>query len=224
MYTGTKLAETETSPSEIVSTDVGTLFSLSDVEIETVRRAALERNLPFDSERTIYSSEELARYGVVREGYTRAELRAHGIVPAVVSSLDQTTTESQSSLRVAAPFGKGVEKYELPIDMLPIRVAKTIFAPGSVVARHVHPPHSEESPGGGVRIVVSGYVLFEGRRHGPGDWFFVPNGTPYEFSTDPIGPTILFYSYSFFGAERGNRFSHPSPSPDKKTPPAPPKQ
>ena len=212
MYTR-DLTETKASQDQEVLTGAGALFNLSDVEIETVRRAAFDRGLPFDPERTIYSFEELSQYGIVREGYNRAELRARGITPRVVSSLDQSTIESQMALRLAAPFGTGVEKYELPIDMLPIRVAKTVFSPGSVVTRHVHPPHSEESPGGGIRIVVSGYVLFEGRRHGPGDWFFTPNGTPYEFSTDPVGPTILFYSYSFFGAERGNRFSHPASSP-----------
>jgi hypothetical protein len=204
------VVETKDLQNMDISTDAGTLFNLCDVEIETVRRAAFDRGLPFEPEKTIYSFDELSRYGIVREGYNRAELRARGITPKVISSLDQSTSASQQTLRLATPFGSGIEKYELPIDMLPIRVAKTVFAPGSVVTRHVHPPHSEESPGGGVRIVVSGYVLFEGRRHGPGDWFFTPNGSPYEFSTDPDGVTIVFYSYSFFGAERGNRFSHPA--------------
>jgi hypothetical protein len=192
-----------------INVDVNTIFNLSEVEVETLRRAAFDRNLPFDPERTIYSFEELSLYGLVREGYTRAELRARGISPKVVSSLDETTSDAQAALRLATPFGSGIQKFELPIDMLPIRVAKTIFSPGSMVTRHVHPPHSDESPGGGVRIVVQGHILFDGRRYEPGDWFFVPNGTPYEFSTDPDGVTIVFYSYSFFGAEKGNRFSHP---------------
>jgi hypothetical protein len=191
------------------SVDSNAIFTLSEVEVETLRRAALERRLPFDPDRTVYSFEELSLYGLVREGYTRAELRARGVTPKVVSSLDESTREAQSVLPLATPFGSGIQKYELPIDMLPIRVAKTVFPPGSIVTRHVHPPHSEESPGGGVRIIVSGYVLFEGRRYEAGDWFFVPNGTPYDFSTDPSGVTIVFYSYGFFGAEKGNRFSHP---------------
>lgn len=113
-------------------------------------------------------------------------------------------------LPIDAPFGdSGVRKYELPIDMLPLRVAKTIFPPGSRVASHVHPKHSEDAPGGGLRIIVAGTVEYAGRTYGPGDWFFVPNGTPYEFVTDPHRETIVFYKYNFFGMEDGNRFSHP---------------
>jgi hypothetical protein len=210
MYTTAMLDPNDVKTTTKISSDTDTTFTLSDVEVETLRRAASDRKLPFDPLRTVYSFEELSLYGLVREGYTRAELRACGIKPAVVSSLDESTYHTQSALRLATPFGSGIQKHELPIDMLPIRVAKTIFPPGSVVTRHVHPPHSEESPGGGVRIIVSGHVFFEGRRYEAGDWFFVPNGTPYEFSTDPEGTTIVFYSYSFFGAERGNRFSHPA--------------
>jgi hypothetical protein len=209
MHTADVLEASNVQELEIPS-DSTQLYNLCDVEIETVRRAAFDRGLPFEPDKTIYSFEELSAYGIVREGYNRAELRARGITPTVVSSLDQSTFASEMSLPLATPFGSGVQKYELPIDMLPIRIAKTVYSPGSVVTRHVHPPHSEESPGGGVRIVASGYVLFGGRKHGPGDWFFTPNGTPYEFSTDPGGVTIVFYSYSFFGAERGNRFSHPA--------------
>jgi hypothetical protein len=210
MYTAATLDPNEVKATTEISSDTDTTFTLSDVEVETLRRAAVDRGLPFDPLRSVYSFKELSLYGLVREGYTRAELRARGIKPAVVSSLDESTYQSQSTLCLATPFGGGIQKYELPIDMLPIRVAKTIFPPGSVVTRHAHPPHSEESPGGGVRIIVSGHVLFEGRRYEAGEWFFVPNGTPYEFSTDPEGTTIVFYSYSFFGAERGNRFSHPA--------------
>jgi hypothetical protein len=205
----TDVSETRSLSLVDTSVDANVIFNLSDVEVETLRRAAFDRNLPFDPTRTAYSSEELSLYGLVREGYTRAELRARGIYPKVMSSLDESTSDAQAALRLATPFGSGILKYELPIDMLPIRVAKTVFSPGSVVTRHVHPPHSDESPGGGVRIVVSGHVLFEGRRYHAGDWFFVPNGTAYEFTTSPDEVTIVFYSYSFFGAEKGNRFSHP---------------
>jgi hypothetical protein len=185
------------------------MFDLSAVEIETVRRAAVERQLPFDPTKTNYSRKELSAYGIVREAYTREELRARGIVPGPVSSLDPDTEARQALLPIGAPFANGVQKFELPIDMLPLRVAKVIFPPGSVVRKHVHPRHSIEAPGGGLRIVVSGSILYEGREYRSGDWFFVPNGQPYEFTTDVTVPTILFYKYAFFGVAEGNRFSHP---------------
>lgn len=191
------------------------VLSLCDVEVETVRRAAELRGLDFDPSKRSYTQAELRRYGVVREGYNRKELRAQGVHPQVVSSLDPATEVKMRQLRISAPYGEGIEKYELPIDMLPLRVAKTVFAPGTQVHSHVHPEHSEEAPGGGLRIVVSGSINFGGKTYRVGDWFFIPNGTPYEFSTDPAVETIVFYKYAFFGVEFGNRFSHPHACSDR---------
>ncbi|MEW6734859.1 MAG: hypothetical protein AB1489_26435 [Acidobacteriota bacterium] len=185
------------------------VFYLCDVEVETVRRAAEERGLFFDPNKRRYTGEELSKYGLIREGYNREELRERGIVPGSVSSLDYSTAEAESTLLLGTPFANGIEKFQLPIDMLPIQVAKIILPPNSIVRNHVHPPHSKESPGGGLRIIVSGRIFFKGREYGPGDWFFVSNGEPYEFTTDPDRITIVFYTYRFFGVEDGNRFSHP---------------
>ena len=199
---GTPMVDSEPLAAEQV-------FILSEVEVETLRRAAIARRLPYDPERRQYSATELRRYGLVREGYTRSELRELGVIPRVVSSLDSQSDDQMSSLAIETPFGAGVRKYELPIDMLPLRVSKTIFAPSTKVVSHVHPPHSDESPGGGLRIIVSGGIHYSGRWYRSGDWFFVPNGEPYSFVSDPEEQTVVFYSYSFFGVEKGNRFSAP---------------
>ena len=57
-------------------------------------------------------------------------------------------------------------------------------------------------------IVTKGRIYYKGKEYGPGDWFFVPNGVPYTFSTDEKVPTEAFCKYRFFGADQGNRFSH----------------
>jgi hypothetical protein len=57
--------------------------------------------------------------------------------------------------------------------------------------------------------VVKGTITFKGRDYKAGDWFFVPNGVAYSFTTDPANETVVFYKYAFFGFEDGNRFSHP---------------
>lgn len=185
-------------------------FELSDVEVETLRRAAVERALPFDEKRRVYSHKELADYGLVREGYTREELRQRGFGPVKVSCFDDCAKVAEEVLGVETPFGSGIKKWQLPIDMMPMRVSQTVFPPNTVVKLHVHPPNSPEAPGGGLRIVTKGKIFYERREYGPGDWFFVPNGVPYSFTTDPAGPTVVMYKYHFFGAEKGNRFSHPS--------------
>lgn len=132
-----------------------------------------------------------------------------GIKPSVVTSHDSIEEKSKDILKVDTPFGSGIEKWQLPIDMMPIRVAKTIFLKGSVVDAHVHPESTEKDPGGGLRMIATGSVLYKGKKFNPGDWFFIPNGVPYEFTTDANEETIVFYTYRFFGAIEGNRFSHP---------------
>jgi hypothetical protein len=184
-------------------------FNLCDVEVETVRRAAEARNLPFNPDKTSYTRDELSGYGIVREGYNRAELRQLGFGPEAVSCFDERAQSAEELLRVDTPFATGIRKWQLPIDMLPLRVHMTVFPPASKVTLHVHPPNSPEAPGGGLRIVSKGKIFYKGREYGPGDWFFVPNGEPYEFTTDENIETIVFYKYAFFGFVEGNRFSHP---------------
>jgi hypothetical protein len=189
--------------------ELAEVFELSDCEVETLRRAAEERRLPYEPLRRTYTRTELRRYGLVREGYTREELRAKGIGPGALTSFDQLARDAAALLPVETPFGSGIKKWQLPIDMMPLRVFQTVFPPGTYVRSHVHPPHSDEAPGGGLRIVSRGSITYKGQKFGPGDWFFAPNGEPYEFSTDPDVETIVFYKYAFFAVEQGNRFSHP---------------
>jgi hypothetical protein len=184
-------------------------FELSDVEVETLRRAASERGMLFDANRRTYTRADLLSFGMVREGYTRDEMRQRGFGPTPVCCFDDAAKRAEDLLTVDTPFGDGVRKWQLPVDMLPMRVLITVFPPGTNVACHVHPPHTEDAPGGGLRIVSKGRIFFQDKEFGPGDWFFVPNGTPYEFYTDPDVETIVFYKYAFFGFEQGNRFSHP---------------
>lgn len=185
------------------------VFELVDCEVETLRLAAEARKLPYDPLKRKYNRAELQRYGLVREGYTRQELRERGIGPGAVTCFDELAQKASSLLPVETPFGTGIKKWQLPIDMMPLRVFQTTFPPNSHVSSHVHPPHSEEAPGGGLRIVTRGSINYKGRRFGPGDWFFAPNGEPYEFDTDPEVETVVFYKYAFFAIEQGNRFSHP---------------
>lgn len=189
-----------------------TTLSLRPVEQETLRRAAVDRQQTFDGAKTDYTTDELGAYGLVREGYNREELREMGIEPAAVSSFDPLARDAERLLPIAAPFGSGIRKWQLPIDMMPIRVSQTVFPPNTKVSSHVHPPASSEAPGGGLRIVVKGSISYNGKTYRAADWFFVPNGNAYEFTSDPSEETVVFYTYAFFGFEEGNRFSHPMES------------
>jgi hypothetical protein len=199
----------EERASEVDSIDPRERFYLQDCEIETLARAAAERRIPYDPLRREYTRDELRRFGLVREGYTREELRQRGIGTGAVTSFDVLAQEAPNLLPVETPFGKGIRKWQLPVDMMPLRMFQTVFPPNTTVTSHVHPPHSDEAPGGGLRIVCKGSITYKGVVFGPGDWFFAPNGEPYEFTSDPDVETVVFYKYAFFGVEKGNRFSHP---------------
>lgn len=184
-------------------------FVLSEVEVETLRRASLNRSLPFDPTKTEYTEDELKHFGMVREAYTKEELIDLGFGPQKINSFDQKADSAKKLLAVEAPFGSGITKWELPIFMPPLRIHQTIFTPNTFVAPHVHPLNSQEEPGGSLRIVSSGRIFYEGREYVAGDWFFIPNGEKYSFLTDPEVETTVFYTYAFFGVDKGNRFSHP---------------
>lgn len=184
-------------------------FVLSEVEVETLRRAAVARNLSFDPTKTTLSKLELQKYGLVREAYSPDELRAAGYGPNPVTSFDDAAATARDLLRVDAPFGSGIVKWQLPVSMMELRVFQTVFPPDTLVAPHIHPVNTEEDPGGSLRIVVKGSIEYEDRTYGPGDWFFVPNGASYTFRSAPNQETTVMYLYRFFAATEGNRFSHP---------------
>jgi len=88
----------------------------------------------------------------------------------------------------------------------------TKFPPNTVVHAHKHPEipfFHEEGPAGGLRIVITGKIIFEGKEFLPGDWFFVPNGTPYSFKTYGEGETSEAYGYGGGSCKPAVRFSPP---------------
>ncbi|MEM8974845.1 MAG: hypothetical protein AAGD43_22530 [Pseudomonadota bacterium] len=185
------------------------LIILLDCELETLRRAAQRQGMDFDPNRRKYTIGELRRFGLVREGYTRDEIRAHGFGIGPVTCHDTEAISAEQLLPVETPFGSGIKKWQLPFDMMPFRMMKTVFQPGTIVRPHVHPAASEEDPGGGLRIVTQGEILYDGKSYAPGDWFYIPNGMTYEFITSPDQVTVCFYKYGFFMWTEQNRFSHP---------------
>lgn len=185
-------------------------FILSDVEVETLRRAAIERNIHFNPTRKTYSAAELAEYGIVREAYNSPELRELGVNPnKVVTSFDLEADQARDALLVDAPFADGIKKWQLPIDICEWRVFISEFPPNTLVEPHVHPANSPEKPGGSLRTVLKGSLTYAGRIFNPGDWFFIPNGVPYSFRSDARMVTKVMYKYAFFAVVEGNQFSSP---------------
>ena len=170
---------------------------LDERELQIVREKCEELNQFFDPKKNEYTLEELGAIGIVRESYSVKEMRSMGFDNSgVVTSFDQVASLAQEKLKIGAPFAKGVTKWQLPIDVEGIRIMTTVFPPNTTVLSHVHSVLDENVKSGGLRIVVTGSIIYEGKKYSPGDWFFVPNGTAYSFTTDPKKETKENYFYS----------------------------
>ena len=191
------------------------IIVLNDYEIEVVRRVLEEKKLSFDNNKRTYSIEELLSIGIVRESYSLKELYEKNIINSgVVTSFDDVSERAKKELKVNVPFSREVEKWQLPIDLPGIRLIKTVFQPNTVVLPHVHQILDPSLKNGGFRMVVQGSIHFEDKNYLPGDWFFVPNGIPYSFKTDPDVVTMENYLYMYGGPaddEKILRISNPKP-------------
>jgi hypothetical protein len=144
--------------------DPNATFVLSDVEVETLRRAAVASGLSFDPQQRDYSAAELRAYGVVREAYNSHELRNMGIdASKVVTSFDLETEQAKQNLIVDAPFACGIKKWQLPIDICEWRVYISEFPQNTFVEPHVHPANTPENPGGSLRTVLKGSLTYAGK-------------------------------------------------------------
>ena len=185
-------------------------IELDEHELAIVEEAAKDAGIPFDPNRKVYTMGELEPLGVVREAYSAEEVRSRGLgSTGVVTSFDEVAHKAETELAIGAPFASSARKWQLPVDVPGFRLVTTVFPPGSVVGNHTHSVLDPEVKSGGFRMVISGSIEFEGKRYGPGDWFFIPNGTPYSFSTDPDVETKENYWYGHRHRKGFVRISRP---------------
>ena len=186
------------------------LITLDDHELNIVREASEIKGLHFNPDKRQYSSEELTYLGIVRESYSLQELHERDFTSSgVVTSFDEVARRAEEELRVGAPFAKTAKKWQLPIDVMGFRIIKTVFPPDTIILPHTHSVLDPDVKSGGFRMVVKGSITFEGQKFEPGDWFFVPNGTPYSFKTDPNIETEENYWYGHRHRDGLARISSP---------------
>ena len=184
-----------------------TVYELTPAEMEVLRRSAAERGLPAP-DTTRQTKAQLVAAGLVREAFGRAEIKRAGFGSENVSSRDLASELARQALAVGSPHPSKIEKWQLPVDMLPLRPVMLVFPPGSKLAPKVQPVVSEEDPGGALRVVLSGALSCNGVRYGAGDWFFIANGNDYQLESDPEEETRVLYLYRFPSCEDGGRFSY----------------
>jgi len=164
----------------------------------------------FDATSADITEEELKSLNFVRENWTQEEIQQKGLAKdGVVTSFDDVSKKAESELAVEAPFADGIQKWQLPINLPGFRVVMTRFPPGAVVKAHEHPSIPGFTKCGQLRIVVKGSIIFNSKIYKPGDWFYIPNGVAYSFTTDPNEETLEAYYYQYNGvAQQPLRFSN----------------
>ena len=187
-----------------------TIVTLNDNELAILIEAANDKGIPINKARREYSDAELSTFGVVREHYSADEIRQRGFSSnKVLTSFDEDAERAMRELQIGAPFAKNIRKWQLPIDLQNFHMVTTVFPPNTVVEEHVHPVLDSTAKSGGCRIVVTGSIIFKGVTFMPGDWFFIPNGVPYSFATNPVVETTENYWYEHIIHATAVRFSAP---------------
>jgi len=129
----------------------------------------------------------------------------------VLTSHDKEVKKAEALLGVSAIPG-GFRKWQLPVYLdSPSQLFSTVAEPNAEVPEHSH------NEGDGIRFIAGGSIHFDGKELGPGDWMFIPAGTPYSFRVG-INGAIMCYCYCCCCAGRADLFdpsiwerSHPAP-------------
>jgi len=185
-------------------------INLNESERALLFMVASKKKKSVDASRIDITEEELKRLDFVRENWSAEEIQQKGLAKdGVVTSYDKVAKKAESDLAVDAPFADGIHKWQLPINLPGFRVVMTRFPPATVVKAHQHPSIPGFSRCGQLRVVVKGSIKYDGKVYRPGDWFYIPNGTAYSFTTDPNEETLESYFYQYNGiAQQPLRFSN----------------
>jgi quercetin dioxygenase-like cupin family protein len=107
----------------------------------------------------------------------------------VVTSRDEQVAQLTTELAVDN-VPSGFRKWQLPFFLgEPTHMFMTVAEPGAETPRHSH-----DEGRVGIRLIVSGSIVYEGRELTAGDWMVIPAGVPYSFRAGQLG-AVMFYCY-----------------------------
>jgi hypothetical protein len=123
------------------------------------------------------------------ERIKRASADAHvKLGRGILTSKDPEVLKVTNVLKVDI-IPDGFQKWQLPFYLdKPSQMYISAGAPFTRVAKHSH------NEGDGVRFIMSGSILYNGKELTAGDWMFIPAGEPYSFQVGPFG-TLMCYCY-----------------------------
>jgi quercetin dioxygenase-like cupin family protein len=106
----------------------------------------------------------------------------------ITTSKDKGAIAATEALLVSNVPG-GFKKFQLPVLIDgPSQIFVSVGAPDAKVPSHSH------DEGDGLRYIVSGSIIYEGKELTAGDWMYIPKGKKYSLQIGPKGAT-MFYCY-----------------------------
>lgn len=106
----------------------------------------------------------------------------------VVTSRDAGVKTRQEALEVTG-LPEGFKKWQLPIVLDRAQLFYSEAGPNIAVPEHSH------DEGAGVRLILSGSIIYNGKELSAGDWMYIPKGVKYSFLTGAAG-VGQFYCYA----------------------------
>jgi uncharacterized protein YegJ (DUF2314 family) len=105
----------------------------------------------------------------------------------IITSRDPGVDELCRTLKVDN-VPSGFNKWQLPIILDRSQLYISVAQPNATVPLHSH------DEGDGVRLMLSGSIIYEGKELSAGDWMFIPKGKPYAFTVGRFG-AVMGYCY-----------------------------
>jgi hypothetical protein len=118
---------------------------------------------------------------------------------AIITSREKAAVKLVNLLKVDNIPG-GFKKWQLPIVLESSQLFISIAQPDIEVPEHSH------DEGDGIRIIMSGSVIYNGVELTAGDWMFIPKGKPYSIKIGPFGASMCYcYCCSCAGSVQLNK-------------------
>lgn len=128
--------------------------------------------------------------GLQRIASARKRLGLEERATKIVTSRDLEAEKLVEQLQVSK-LPIGFQKWQLPVAISETgaQFFMSVAQAGSAVEEHSH----EE--GDGLRVIVSGSIMYDGKELVAGDWMFIPAKAAYSFKVGRHGAT-MFYCYA----------------------------
>jgi hypothetical protein len=126
------------------------------------------------------------------EGIKRLDsiLKKEGIDPQhhITTSRDKEAEHLREVLKITN-VPKGFQKWMLPVYLTS---ASQLYI--SMAEPNVEVPSHSHDEGEGIRFMISGSIMYNGKELTAGDWMYIPKGAQYSMKVGPLG-ALMCYCY-----------------------------